>query len=254
MNAQPLKPLSWYKSLHDAKSRRGENAFLVEGTRAIAQISRSCPDCIRELVVREEDAPQQDLVYPVRVVSASQFRSVCISTNPSGPLAVVNMPDGACAASLPRRKGDKVLVLEDIQDPGNVGTLVRSAAAFEFSGVLLSDKCADPFGPKAVQASAGSVLSLWIRRTKEYAALLAGLAAEGYYCIAADVGGKETLGPAKASKIVVVLGNEGSGICPDTLRLANRVVRIPICERNVESLNVAVSGALFMYVVSRPPA
>ncbi len=254
MNAQPLKPLSWYKSLHEAKSRREENAFLVQGARAIAQISRACPGCIHELVVQEKDAPQQELVYPVRIVSHPQFRSLCTSANPSGPLAVVKIPDGAYSARLPSRKGDKLLVLEGIQDPGNVGALVRSAAAFDFSGILLSDKCADPFGPKAVQASAGSVLSLWVRKTEEYATLLAGLAAEGYHCIAADVGGKETLRPAKSSKIIVILGNEGSGLGPDTLRLANQVVRIPICERNVESLNVAVSGALFMYVLSRPPA
>ncbi len=250
MDSRPLKPFAWYKSLLDAKSRREENAFLIEGNRAIAQISRASPGSIRELVAEEKNVPPGDLVYPVRIATTSQFRSICLSANPSGPLAVVALPEGSFSQSLPRIKGDRLLVLEDVQDPGNVGTLIRSAAAFDFSGIILSDKCADPFGPKAIQASAGSILSQWVRKTAEYATLVAGLAAEGYDCIAADVKGKETLGPSRSSKIAVILGNEGSGLSAEALGMATHVVRIPICGSKAESLNVAVSGALFMYVLS----
>jgi RNA methyltransferase, TrmH family len=245
-----LKPLSWYKTLHDPKSRREENAFLVEGLRAITQITLVSPASIIELVVSENDTPPENIHCPVRTVTASQFRSVCASTNPSGPLAVVTIPKGVYSSALPETTGNRVLVLEDMQDPGNVGALIRSAAAFDFDGVVLSEKCADPFGPKAVQASAGSVLSVWLRRTKDYREMISALAREGYYCIAADVDGTEPLQAVNADKMMLIVRNEGSGISKETLACAQRVVNIPMNGKKVESLNAAVSGGLCMYVLS----
>jgi TrmH family RNA methyltransferase len=131
-----------------------------------------------------------------------------------------------------------------------VGALVRSAAAFDFSGVLLSDKCADPFGPKAVAASAGAVLSVWVRKTQEFLARLRNLADGGHYCVAADVRGTEVLCRVNSARLVLIVGNEGGGISPDVLACARSVVRIPINAARVESLNVAASGAVCMYALS----
>lgn len=245
-----MKPLSFYKSLHDAKARREAGAFLVEGVRAVTQIARSRPESIVELLVEEKKRPPAGLKYPVRFVSPSQFRAICASTTPCGPLAVVTIPDGAYSSSLPEDTGVRVLALEDVQDPGNVGALVRSAAAFDFSGVLLSDKCADPFGPKAVQASAGSVLSVWVRRTREFHAGVRELAEKGFYCIAADVRGTETLRPGGSPKFVLIVGNEGNGISAEGLACSHSVMRIPINAAKAESLNVAASGAVCMYALA----
>jgi TrmH family RNA methyltransferase len=245
-----VKPLSFYKSLHDAKGRREANLFLVEGMRAITQISRVSPQSITELVVQDEEHAPKNVRYPVRTVTPAQFRGICTSTNPAGPLAVVTIPKDAYSSKLPENRGARVLALEDIQDPGNVGTLIRTAAAFDFDGVLLSDKCADPFGPKAAQASAGSLMSLWIRKTKSFGALVAQMAKEGFCCVAADVRGKVTLHAVDAPKLMLIVGNEGSGISDTTLGLAHQVVKIPMNEKKAESLNAAVSGGLCMYVLT----
>jgi RNA methyltransferase, TrmH family len=245
-----LKPLSWYKSLHDAKGRREANAFLIEGVRAITQISLLNPQSITELVVQEKDAAPKNLRYPVREVTPAQFRGISASATPSGLIAVVTIPKDAYSSKLPENTGARVLALEDIQDPGNVGTLIRTAAAFDFSGVLLSEKCADPFGPKAAQASAGSVLSLWIRKTGGFGPLMAQLAKEGFFCVAADIKGKVALHAVDEPKFMLILGNEGSGITAKTLGLVHQVVKIPMNEKKAESLNVAVSGGLCMYVLT----
>jgi TrmH family RNA methyltransferase len=246
-----LNPLSFYKSLHDAKGRREANLFLVEGIRAITQISQQNPGSITELLVQENEPVPPNTRYALRVVTPSQFRGISASSNPSGLIAVVTVPQDAYSSRLPENKGARILALEDIQDPGNVGALIRSAAAFDFDGVLLSEKCADPFGPKSVQASAGSVLSLWIRKTKEFGALMSHLTKEdGFCCVAADVRGKVSLHAVDAPKLALVMGNEGCGISASTLGLAHQVVRIPINGKKAESLNVAVSGGLCMYVLS----
>lgn len=246
-----MKPLSWYKSLHDAKGRREEGAFLVEGTRAISQISSASPKSIQELLYEEDESvPRSSLAYPVRWLTRPQFKSVCLSQNPGGPLAVVAMPADTESATLPADRGDRILVCEDIQDPGNIGTLIRTAAALDFSGVILSDKCADPFGPKAVQASAGTVLSLWLRRTKEFRRSIKGLVNTGFSCIAADLRGKEPLSAVAAKRLALILGSEGSGLSDETLSLATHVVKIPINSAKAESLNVAASGAICMYALT----
>ncbi|HUI92939.1 MAG TPA: RNA methyltransferase [Chitinivibrionales bacterium] len=246
-----MKPLSFYKSLHDVKGRRAENAFLIEGVRAITQISQTSPQSILELIIQEKESPPKNLRYPIRAVTASQFRGISASTTPPGIIAVVTIPKDAYSSTLPENKGSRVLALEDVQDPGNVGTLIRTAAAFDFSGVLLSEKCSDPFGPKAVQASMGSVMSLWVRKTKAFGPQVMQLGKEGFCCVAADVHGKVALHAVDEPKLMLLLGNEGSGISAQTLGLAHQVARIPMNEKKAESLNVAASGAICMYVLTK---
>jgi TrmH family RNA methyltransferase len=249
--SEVLKPLSWYKSLHDSIGRRESGAFLVEGVRAITQISCASPGAIKELLCAEDEIVPKVLDCPVRRLTRPQFKSVCLSRNPGGPLAVVAVPADAESASLPAAEhGDRILVCEDIQDPGNIGTLIRTAAALDFSGVLLSAKCADPFGPKAVQASAGTVLSLWLRRTKEFRRCIKGLVNAGFSCIAADVRGTETLLGLAPKRFALILGSEGGGLSGETLRLATHTVKIPINTKKAESLNVAASGAICMYLLT----
>jgi TrmH family RNA methyltransferase len=247
-----LKSLSWYKSLHDPKDRREAGVFLVEGIRAITQIASASPGSILELLCEEDDAaalPKADC--PVRRLTRQQFKSVCLSKNPSGPLAVAAMPAEAESAVLPADRGDRILICEDIQDPGNIGALIRTAAALDFSGVVLNGKCADPFGPKAVQAAAGTVLSLWLRRMPDIGRSIAGLVNRGFSCIAADLRGTQSLAGITPKRFALILGNEGNGLSDETLRLATHVIKIPINSKKAESLNVAASGAICMYALTK---
>jgi len=243
-----LKPIKWYKSLATRKGRHETEAFLIEGDRAIRQIISSNPDAIIELVSTEE-LPLFYRKYTNRLVTESQLRSISSTKSPQGIIAVVNLPLDLYSNQLPDNSGAKILLLEDIQDPGNVGTLIRTAAAFEFSGIILTENCADPFSPKVVQSSAGTVLSLWIRRTSRYRELVEELKHKGYSLVAADLGGTEDPSVLyHKSKLLLALGNEASGLSDSVLNASNHRFRIPTTQEKAESLNVAVSGAICMYL------
>ncbi len=243
----PLKPLKWYKALADRKERIEAGVFLVEGERAARQIAENNPDAIAE-VLSTGEPPSFCRTYPYRRITGEQLRSVTSATTPQGIIAVVRIPKDIYSNVLPDDSGSKILLLEDIQDPGNTGTLIRTAVAFGFSGVIMSEKCADPLSPKAVQSTAGTILSLWIRRTGDYLTLIQSLKAKGYALVATELNGEEN--PSflqKADTLILALGNEASGLSADILNLADFRLKIPIKDK-AESLNVAACGAICMYL------
>jgi len=246
----PLKPFKWYKDLATKKGRSEAGAFAVEGRRAIEQIISSRSDSVIEILsVEESDAVFAG--YPIRRLTPGQFSSLSSAKTPQGIMAVVRLPAGVYSNTLPQPVGDKILLLEDIQDPGNIGTLIRTAAAFDFSGIILTDKCADPFAPKCVQATAGSVLAVWLRRTPEYLDLARSLRNGGYYFVAADLEGSEDTGAlSRREKLVLALGNEAAGLSPSLLDIASCRMRLPTNPKKAESLNVAACGAICMFLSS----
>ena len=247
----PLKALKWYKKLATKKGRLETGAFLVEGNSAIKQIISSHPNEIIEILTIAEPLPVY-CDYPVRLVTESQSRSICLTKTPQGAMAIVRLPVAMCSGYLPENVGNKILLLEDIQDPGNVGTLIRTAAAFDYSGVIMTEKCADPLSPKCVQATAGTVLSLWLRRTTRYLDLTAALRKSGYTLIAADLNGvAEPSILNHQSKLLLALGNEAAGLSRELLDIADYRLRIPTIREKAESLNVAACGAICMYLSSQ---
>jgi RNA methyltransferase, TrmH family len=247
---EPLKPLKRYKDLTGSAERRESGCFLVEGERAIRQISLAHPKAVVELL-STETPPGNMVDYPVRLLTDKQFRSASHSTTPQGLLAVVELPADVYSYSLPDEAGSRVLLLEDVQDPGNVGTLVRTASAFGYDGIVLSPGCADPFSPKCVQAAAGSVLSLWLRRTDRYLDMAAALAERGYELVAAALNGTDEPSLLRSERLVLALGNEGSGISDGLRSLAGSLFRLPVIPEKAESLNVAVCGGICMYLSTR---
>jgi TrmH family RNA methyltransferase len=244
-----LKPLSWYKALSDARGRRDEGFFIVEGRRAVEQVRTTAPGSIKELLVTGDNtAAFRTYPCPQRSLTERQFRSICSSKTPQGVAAVVKIPEKTYGDELPEVPGDSLLILEGIQDPGNAGTLVRTAAAFDYGGIILSESCADPFSPKAVQASAGSIMSLWVRRTGRYLDMVKELKRGGMKLIAADLKGKPLAPPCALSlPHALMLGSEAGGLSNEILDLADEKIRIPIRESRAQSLNVAVSGAMLMF-------
>ena len=246
-----LKPFKWYRKLATKKGRLEAGAFIVEGTRSINQIISNHPDEIIEILTIEEPLPDYSN-YVVRLVTESQFRYICQTKTPQGVMATVRIPVDIWSDCLPDDIGNKILLLEDIQDPGNVGTLIRTAAAFNFSGAIMSENCADPLSPKCVQATAGTVLSIWLRRTTNYLELISALGKDGYTITATDLNGREE--PAllsRQSKLLLALGNEAAGLSIAMLNVADYRLRIPTIQEKAESLNVAACGAICMYLSSQ---
>jgi TrmH family RNA methyltransferase len=136
-----------------------------------------------------------------------------------------------------KNSGSIVVALDGVQDPGNVGTIVRLAAAFDCAGVAILPGCADPFGPKAIRASAGAILNVNVAEVAAHT-----LIESRWPIFGADATG-ETIDPP-ARRAILVFGNEGAGISPE-LRVAAKPIAIPMSSR-VESLNVAASAAILL--------
>jgi len=220
----------------------------VEGSRAIQQIISSNPDEILE-ILSTKPLPALYGKYAQRLVTESQLHSICSAKTPQETVAVVRLPVDCYSDHLPDKLGAKILLLEDIQDPGNAGTLIRSAAAFGFSGAILTEKCADHLSPKCVQSTAGTVLSLWVRRTSHYLELAEALKLGGYVLVATDIGGVEDNSVLQhRDKLLLAMGNEASGLSGTLMKAADHILRIPIAQGKAESLNVAACGAICMYL------
>jgi len=160
------------------------------------------------------------------------FDQLADTRTPQNVLALFERPVHSAHEILARR--DTVAVaLDAVQDPGNAGTIVRLAAAFDAAGVLLLPGCADPFGPKAIRASAGAILHVPVASVDRLPD------ANLFY---ADMHGEITEPPARDA--ILVFGNEGAGVSDDIRRLG-KAIAIPMSGR-VESLNVASSAAILL--------
>lgn len=212
-------------------------------------ICKENPECITEALVHESCVEKWNFLKNIRTLTGRQFNLISNNKSPQGIIGVIALPADCYSAVLPEICGNKVLLLEDIQDPGNVGTLIRTAAAFNFSGLLFSKECADPFSPKVVQASAGSISAVWMRITDQFHKLAIDLKSKGFSIIASDMHGSCQSISSQKTEVVLALGNEGKGLSKKICDLADTVFTIPINTSSVESLNVAVAGAIGMYLL-----
>lgn len=206
---------------------------------------------VTEILVGENVKFSVDKDIRVRVVPESVIKDLSTDKNSQQVLAVVKYSDQYLNREIPLEPGNGVLVLEDVQDPGNVGTLIRSAVAFGFEGVLLNEKCADPFSPKAVHASAGSVLSAWIVKTDDFYEKITAFKNKGYHIISTDLKGDSYSGFENIENLILAMGNEGNGISDKLRGLSDILFKIPMNSEAVESLNVGAAGAVSMYLSKR---
>ena len=143
----------------------------------------------------------------------------------------------------------RLLALEGVQDPGNVGTLLRSAAAFGFDGVLLSQGCAAPFSPKTLRASMGAAGRLPAVTVRDLPAALTALRARGVTCLAAALYHSRPLDEAPRDYpggLCAVIGSEGQGLSDAAVAACDMAVRIPMTDL-AESLNAGVAGSVLLW-------
>ena len=227
-----------------AKARQESGLFVVEGRR----LAEELPD---EQVVRAyatarfaESEEGAALCRRLKAVTVSDavMAKMSDTRTPQGILAVARkLPP---ASSFP---AGPLLFLEHVQDPGNVGTLFRTAEAAGAAGILLDQETADPYNPKVVRGTMGAIFRLPFRICADPEKTLLSLRAEGYRIYAAHLAGSVPYdAPAYPEKSVFLLGNEGNGLSDAVTALADERVRIPLCGR-AESLNVAVAGAVLLY-------
>ena len=177
----------------------------------------------------------------VVVVPARLFRSIAGTENPQGVLALAEPPVHDISALY--RATALIVVLDGVQDPGNTGAIARSAEAFGATGLQFLEGTANPFHPKAVRASAGSLLRVPVVRSQRELHIRVPLYAGVADPRAPACWDRDLTGPC-----ALVIGNEGAGVSADLLRRA-QPVRVPT--RGVESLNAAVAASLLLYEAAR---
>jgi len=139
-----------------------------------------------------------------------------------------------------------VLVLDHIEDPQNLGAILRSADAFNVDAVIMPERRASPISNAVARASAGAIAWVPILRVSNLRSAIDTLKKAGYWVYAADMGGKPLVSAGMAQKAVIILGNEGHGVSEILRKAADDIISIPM-QGHVESLNVSVSAAILMY-------
>ena len=224
------------RALQDAKARKETDLHLIEGDKLIRDAVASGARV--KTVFALASAPVFDGVETV-AVSESVLDALCTSKTPQHMCAVVETPPCGCPEAYP---DGLLIVLDRLQDPGNLGTILRTADALGASGILISPDCADPFSPKALRAAMGSTYHLPLY-VGELVPELKKLSAQGFTCVCGHLKGEESL-PAAQNRMALVIGNEGQGVSEQTAALCVRY-RMPMRGR-AESLNAAVFAALLM--------
>ena len=175
-------------------------------------------------------------------VPADVLKSVSPLDTPQRVLFSVRIPESAPPEVL---EGRTYLVLDGLQDPGNLGTILRTADAFEADGLFLLPGCADPWSPKTVRAAMGALFRRPVWQT-ERAELQAVLSRAGIPLIGAALGENTLDVRALPTPAALAVGSEGRGLSPETLSLCQGTVRIPMSPR-CESLNAAVAAAVLLW-------
>lgn len=246
------------RSLRQRKTRQAEGLFLVEGVRAVEDLlasplpirlavaSSSAGDTARGRALLQRLAEQE---VPLHETGDRELAEFAETETPQGVLAVASIPAaGLDRLRLQERDPAVVLVLDAVQDPGNFGTLARTAEALGAAGVVALPGTVDPWNPKSVRAAMGSTFRLPVVEN-HWDELAPWLRSHGVEVLAAVVGG-EPLGDARPRRAALVLGNEGAGVGDETRALADREVGIPLRGR-AESLNVAAAGAILLHELLR---
>ena len=243
------------RRLDKPQARREQNLFLAEGEKMTRE-AVACSLARTVLVSRGLEERYALLLSQARAAGAE-----CLSV-PEGIVALLSSaktPQGILAAAeLPRKAaaltGMRLLALDGVQDPGNVGTMIRTADAAGMDGVLLGAGCADPYGPKAARASMGSLFRMPLLSAADgegtLAGTLEGLRAKGYAVVSSELGGGDFFGACPDPPLVLVIGSEGNGVSETVRILATHHLALPM-RGGAESLNAAVAAGIMMYEVCR---
>ena len=230
------KVTTW-KSLKDRKGRKETGCFLVEGRKMVEEaIASAFP--VEAILVDDERLAEFRLPENVAVFTmpGHVLAAVCDTKTPQGIAAVVRITEVEL-------KGKRLVAMDGVQDPGNVGTIIRTADAAGFEGIILSGQCADVFSPKVLRATMGSIFRMGIRVTDDLPGVLQSMVEEGASVLSSQCS------PLN-ERFVLVIGSEGNGVTDEVKAIATHKVKLPM-RGGAESLNAAVAAGIMMYELTR---
>ena len=236
------------RALQLKSEREASGLFLCDGEHMVGEAIRFAPGDVRTVFVQEDRAESygallDGLSATVCVVPEHVMAALSQVKTPQGIAATVRLPEPTAEDAL----GQRLVMLENVQDPGNVGTILRTADAAGFDGCILIPGCADLYAPKTLRATMGSVFRVRAARACNAAEAVLRLNGRGYATLAAVLDGTDFYAREPLpEKLCVIIGNEGAGITPETARAAVFRMRLPM-RGGAESLNAAIAAAVMMY-------
>ncbi len=229
------KKIKELNKLKTKKYRDQENLFLVEGHHLVNEAYNA--GILKEVLVLKDTEVSYDCTITYTTEEVLKYLSDV--DTPQNIIGVCNKIDN-------NKIGNKVVVLDDIQDPGNLGTIIRSAVAFNFDTIILSNNSVDVYNPKVIRSTQGMLFKVNIIRGN-LESVIPNLKNDGYRVLATSVtNGKDVKTLEKIEKICIIMGNEGNGVSDKILSLADDFIYIKM-NNACESLNVGVATSILLY-------
>ena len=224
--------VKYWNSLKEKKVRDKERRFFIEGDHLISEARK------QNLVLETISTVNESADF---LVTKEIMKKISSQATISENAAVVRF--------IPEDKiSGNIIVLDGIQDPGNLGTIIRSCIAFGFTNIILGDTSVDLYNPKVIRATEGMIFHINVLR-RNLLDFLPTLKGMNYKIVGTDVVSGKDIRKLKKENIALVLGNEGNGISEDVKNLCDEFVNIKMSS-NCESLNVGVAASILMYEVS----
>lgn len=251
--------LKLYARLREKKIRDAERLFLAEGERVVQQLLSALPrpEMLIALLFKGDSSARTAIASasPEKrfILSAKEFEQIADVEEPQNVMAIFKQPehslnDVICAQS--KASASLLLALDGVQDAGNVGTTLRTAAWFNVGAVISDARTADFFNPKVVRSSAGSLFALPLLRSNDFLNDLCALKQAGFTFYATAPSGAPLSSAKFAPKSLVIVGSESSGVSESVLTLADETLCISGNAKAVESLNAAVAAGIVISAMS----
>ncbi len=246
-----------YSSLKEEKARKAESLFLAEGVKLTREALRHAE--VHDVLISEsylEGTPDEEILSFAKdgkvkftLLSDAAFEKISTEKAPQGVIAVVNHMRSLhfCTDFAQWQSGRRIIMLDEIRDPGNLGTIIRSAEALGVGGVVLSG-CADIYNPKTVRSAMGALFRMPIFAVRDTVDVVRNMRSFGRRVIGATLGENTvTLGEYKTEKSdCIIIGNEGHGISDDVVKSCDMCVKIPMAGET-ESLNASAAAVCIMW-------
>ena len=233
------KKIKNIKKLNNKKYRDEFNKFLIEGEHLIQEAYKH--GILEEVIL--EDGIDIEINVEKSYVANNVLKYISELDNPSKIM-------GICKKIDKKEVGNKILILDEIQDPGNLGTIIRSCVAFNIDTIILSKNCVDIYNSKVLRATQGMIFNINIIE-ENLLDIIPNLKEIGYKVYGTKVnGGKSLKSVERCKKFAIIMGNEGNGVSKPVLDLCDEYIYIDM-NSNCESLNVGVATSIILYELDK---